>query len=147
MTTASNIELRKCKACGEHKPLDDFYREYRRKEARRHECKSCANRRTTEYRKEVSRETRSRWNRNSALKRYGISEAVYQEMLDLQDGMCAICGSPNSENSSNRLHVDHDHKTGTVRGLLCTRCNPGIGMFCDDPELMRRAIKYLERWA
>jgi hypothetical protein len=56
-----------------------------------------------------------------------------------QDGKCAVCGDENP------AHTDHDHASGTVRGLLCGRCNLGIGLFLDDPARMHAAISYLER--
>jgi len=60
----------------------------------------------------------------------------------LQSGRCAICGDPPGKRG---LHLDHDHLTGIVRGLLCHRCNFGIGLFRDSEELLMRAITYLGR--
>lgn len=74
---------------------------------------------------------------------YGMSKEQYQELVALQDGRCAICGGPPGERA---LAVDHDHATGQIRSLLCTRCNIGIGGFRDDPTLLREALAYLERW-
>ena len=62
-------------------------------------------------------------------------EAVY----DASDGKCQICGTVE------KLHLDHCHNTGKIRGLLCMRCNTAIGRMHDDPELLRKAIAYLER--
>lgn len=78
---------------------------------------------------------------------YRISVAEYDAMLDAQNGVCAICeGPPNGSGSKNgRFHVDHNERTGQVRGLLCGNCNHGLGKFCDDPKRLRRAAKYLER--
>lgn len=74
---------------------------------------------------------------------YGITKARYTEMVAAQAGVCAICGGPPGERS---LAVDHDHATGQIRSLLCTRCNIGIGGFRDDPTLLRLALAYLDRW-
>lgn len=63
-------------------------------------------------------------------------------MLEAQGGMCAVCVQPLSISKS---HVDHDHGTGGVRGILCFNCNGGLGQFKDDPERLRRAAQYLER--
>lgn len=60
-----------------------------------------------------------------------------------QGGVCAICGGTNP--SGHRLAVDHDHETRRVRGLLCHACNAGIGKLRDSPDLLRKAIDYLER--
>jgi 5-methylcytosine-specific restriction endonuclease McrA len=84
--------------------------------------------------------------RNSLLKKYGMSEADYQRMLLAQNGKCAICGSTESGTSATTcLAVDHCHKTGAVRGLLCGPCNKGIGHLKDDISLLYAAITYLGR--
>jgi len=82
------------------------------------------------------------YNRKRALSRYGITPEEYDTMLGLQGGGCAICGSSNTARDS--LAVDHDHDTGRVRGLLCSGCNTGLGMFGDDLERLRKALRYLE---
>lgn len=81
-------------------------------------------------------------NRNSVLKRkYGISLEEYNIRLEEQDFSCLIC---NGEEIDRQLAVDHDHKTGKVRGLLCGSCNRALGLFKDSPELMEKAINYLK---
>src|ERR1700722_11033189 len=74
---------------------------------------------------------------------YGISWDEYHAIEARQGGCCAICGLA-FERARNGLHVDHDHETGVVRGLLCQRCNNGIGCMNDDPAILRKAIAYLE---
>jgi len=69
-------------------------------------------------------------------------------MLAAQQGRCAICGDPpdpDGVRAASRLHADHDHTTGMVRELLCVRCNSGVGLFRDDPALLRVAAAYIER--
>jgi hypothetical protein len=80
---------------------------------------------------------------------YGLSAADYAALLLSQGGVCAICGLPpaNQTKNDSRLHVDHDHSSDAVRGLLCRECNLGVGFFEDDPGLMERAIAYLRRTA
>lgn len=73
--------------------------------------------------------------------RYGLSQKVFDELLAKQGGKCAICSA--NITWPKRLHVDHCHKTGRVRGLLCTRCNRGIGMLGDDPSLLKIAVIYV----
>ena len=72
--------------------------------------------------------------------RYGVTGNEYQRLVDEQGGTCAICRRPPEK----VLHIDHDHKTGLYRGLLCRRCNRSIGLFEDDPCLLRLAAEYLE---
>jgi hypothetical protein len=77
---------------------------------------------------------------------YGIDIDEYEQMLKEQGDCCAICKSadPSGGTHSQVFPVDHDHVTGRNRGLLCNRCNPGIGYFNDSPALLRAAADYLE---
>lgn len=75
---------------------------------------------------------------------YDISWEDYEEMFDNQNGCCAICKSKVSSSRTTRLFVDHCHDTTKVRGLLCSSCNHGLGLFKDSPTLLKRAINYLE---
>jgi hypothetical protein len=74
--------------------------------------------------------------------KYGISQEDYNAILVKQGGVCAICGQANWNGSG--PHVDHDHVTGQVRGLLCNYCNPALGMVHDDPKIARAIAVYLE---
>lgn len=75
------------------------------------------------------------------LNKYGISEAVWDAMYDLQGGRCAICQADFA--LVTKVCVDHDHTTGRVRGLLCNVCNQGLGYFADDVARLARAMEYL----
>lgn len=77
---------------------------------------------------------------------YGLTKEEHDRMFEAQNGVCAICKStPNkSTNNTMSLHVDHDHETGEVRGLLCHKCNAGLGFFNDSLKLVQEAAKYLE---
>ena len=88
---------------------------------------------------------KSRWKRN--LKAYNLTPADFNAMWDCQGGRCAICQyvmKPRGR-TKDAAAVDHNHETGEVRGLLCRGCNHGIGNLKDDPEVLRRAINYLEQ--
>lgn len=77
--------------------------------------------------------------RASALRRqYGITYEQYEDMVEEQKGKCLICKEIKA------LHVDHCHKTGKVRGLLCISCNGGLGMFKDNTKSLQSAIEYLQ---
>lgn len=97
-------------------------------------------------RKEYFRDYR----RENAMKRYGITQIQYDEMLKKQKGACAVCKqkesakSYNSKNGPQRLSIDHCHTTGKVRGLLCFSCNRAIGYLKDNTKLLAAAIKYLK---
>lgn len=73
-------------------------------------------------------------------KQYGIGLDEYHDLLHRQDGVCAICGKGDDHFS---LAVDHCHSTKRVRGLLCSKCNRGVGLFEDEPERLERAAAYL----
>lgn len=80
-------------------------------------------------------------------KNYGVNLAWYQEQFAKQDGKCAICKQPETVVIKGKLimmPVDHCHKTGKTRGLLCTKCNRAIGLFGDDVEVLKSAVEYLE---
>lgn len=81
-----------------------------------------------------------------ALGRYNLTVEQYEAMLASQGGGCAICLARVANSRGHRLFVDHDHTTGQVRGLLCSRCNSSIGYFDEQPIRLRRAAAYIERW-
>ena len=83
-------------------------------------------------------------NRKQVLKRYGLTPESYDALLEKQGSACAICGSEEADSRGFRLHVDHDHKTKKVRGLLCGPCNHGLGKFKDSTTLLALAIEYLD---
>jgi hypothetical protein len=73
---------------------------------------------------------------------YGLTPLRYERLLAVQGRMCLICDEPHSERD--KLAVDHDHATGQIRGLICRRCNAGIGLFRDSRNFLRRAAAYLK---
>ncbi|RZU75270.1 recombination endonuclease VII [Micromonospora kangleipakensis] len=124
--------LKWCPDCDQVKPLEDFPRT--RKSPGRHSyCKPCHNSRTRETKQRLHGGDREYHLR----RRYGIGEQEFRELLAEQGGVCAVCGHPDPE------HVDHDHRTGWVRGILCFNCNGGLGQFRDSPARLARAITYL----
>lgn len=75
---------------------------------------------------------------------YGMTLGDYKALLEAQGGKCAICGTTNPGKGT-RLHVDHDHTSGRVRGLLCNNCNRGIGLLQDSAEVLEHALEYLKK--
>lgn len=84
-----------------------------------------------------------KWHRERQLQKRGLSTTAFEALLLRQGGVCAICKQP-SPIKNRRLAVDHDHKTDTVRGLLCQPCNVGLGCFFDDPLRLQAAMHYLQ---
>ena len=74
-------------------------------------------------------------------RRFGLSQEDYDRMFAFQGGVCAICGSPPNGRA---LAVDHGHDSGSIRSLLCSSCNQGLGYFKDNPNLLRVAAEYIE---
>ncbi|MFI9528336.1 endonuclease VII domain-containing protein [Micromonospora rosaria] len=121
-----------CPDCDQVKPLDDFPRTT--KPSGRHSyCKPCHNARGKETAQRLYGGTREYHLR----RRYGIGQQDVDALRREQGGVCAVCGDPDPE------HVDHDHRTGWVRGILCFNCNGGLGQFRDSPARLARAITYL----
>ena len=126
-----------CTKCGLTKPETEFYLRSDQLGKRRPDCKDC-------HKAQVTRNCRLRqdyWNERRQAQRYGMTADQYREMLALQDGCCAIC---RRKPTGRRLAVDHEHRTGRVRGLLCDACNRAIGQFGDDPTRIRCAAEYVD---
>lgn len=112
--------------------MREYYRNYKKTEKYKNQQKEY---KKTHKAKELAR--------NCILKNsYGISLEEYSKMLEKQSGVCAICG----RKDKTTLCVDHDHKTGKVRGLLCHQCNLGIGNFDDNIPSLEKAIKYISNY-
>lgn len=77
---------------------------------------------------------------------YGLTQDTYSAMFNRQNGRCVVCRLPESDLKRNLLVVDHDHETGTVRGLLCASCNTGLGNFKDSPGRLKDAAEYLMKF-
>lgn len=86
---------------------------------------------------------RKRDRKHKLKKRYGLTPKQYEDLLAEQNGVCAICGGV-EELADRRLSVDHNHKTSTVRGLLCHHCNTLIGHANEDVHLLEHVIIYLK---
>jgi len=126
---------KRCPHCGLTKPLEEFPRNRNSKDGRHAYCKPCHNARTAETRQRLYG-----GGRHYHLKRrYGIGADDFDRMVADQGGVCLICERPDPE------HVDHDHVTGKVRGILCFNCNGGLGQFKDDIDALLAAAAYLER--
>jgi hypothetical protein len=126
---------KRCPDCREIKPLEAFPLSRSASSGRHPYCKPCHNAR--------GKGTIARLYGTSRhyhlVRRYGISAADADRMLEEQNGLCAICTEKPAE------HVDHCHDSGRVRGLLCFNCNGGLGQFGDRVDILSRAIDYLER--
>jgi hypothetical protein len=158
---------KRCKKCGATKPLELFYKAAGTRDGLRGECKECnaaakaawyqQNRdavirkvqawqaanpeRVRAVRKKRNVARRAEHREAHLARTFGITQAEYDAMLTAQGGGCAICGRSPRIGSS--LHVDHDHATGRIRGLLCFRCNGGLGQFAEDIDRLVAATRYI----
>lgn len=98
----------------------------------------------TEWRKKNKEHVTAYYRRRDLMKKYGLTEDDYAELLAAQDGKCAVCRTPDPGNGRyTRFLVDHDHETGKVRALLCNPCNVAIGQVQDNPERLLALARYL----
>lgn len=129
------LEFKICRKCG-------FKGEKNKFSKKENICKQCISSSNKEYRKANTDKYRSQ----IYFKKFGITLEEYEKILSEQDGVCKICKNGETMIMNGQviaLAVDHCHKTGKVRGLLCQQCNSGIGCFKDNIEIMTYAIKYL----
>lgn len=135
-----------CTECGDSKPLKEFPFLNHRSDygPRCIVCKNLNQVKRNKARKEKDPEAHKRKMKcNSLKKHYGITLEDYEELLDEQDNRCTICDIHEDELTKS-LVVDHDHKTGKVRGLLCLKCNTILGQADDNIGILMNAIKYLK---
>jgi len=161
--------MKQCKKCGVSKPLEEYYRAAGTKDGLRGECKVCSSvdkrRRyladpqaaidrvkrwqqanpervnATQRARRAKPEAKLKERAGHLMRKYGMTIGQYDAMPGSQGGGCFICGRPPREDIS--LHVDHDHSTGRVRGILCFCCNNALADFQDDPALLRKAASYV----
>lgn len=143
-----------CRKCNVEKSRDEFYNYALSKDGKYSTCRSC--RRQIEHaykqknpaaykarRRNYWRQHRDRYLELYYPRYYGISYQDYQNLSNLQNSLCAICGHPPKSNK--KLVVDHDHKTGKVRQLLCHKCNMIIGLLNEDPTYFQKALSYVQK--
>lgn len=140
---------KKCCRCHEVFPVSAFYKNKARPDGLSQRCHECdkLSRKDFYYRHKASDPTAfSRQRYADGLKyKYGITIEQYDAMLAAQNGGCAVCEKCEADVKKNRLHVDHAHATGEVRGLLCTQCNMAVGNAYDNPERLEALAAYLRR--
>jgi hypothetical protein len=126
--------MKRCADCRQWKPNEQFPRNRNSKDGRHCYCRECNNARSRESRQRLHGGARH----YHLMHRYGIGADEVDALIDLQGNRCPICGRPDPN------HVDHDHKTGRVRGVLCFNCNGGLGQFADDIDRLAAAVAYLD---
>lgn len=138
MTKLYSDLYRTCMTCREEKSILEFY--FRdKKTGRRHSaCKECDKERV----KARHLENPDRTKNNDLMRTYGITLEEHTRMFEEQNGVCYLCKKP-GDGRWKKLCVDHDHKTGKVRKLLCRSCNTALGQVGDNVDLLKAMIEYL----
>jgi hypothetical protein len=143
--------LRTCSVCEIDKPLIDFYKKGTNRPGYMTLCKKCHDANTNKWRKENP----DKFTNGRLERMFGISLARYLEILDQQNGVCAICCKEEVAlvgGSLRKLAVDHDHQCcpgkkscgKCVRGILCSYCNAGLGFFREDESSLIKAVNYIK---
>ncbi len=137
--------MKVCTKCGLSKDETEFYLEKAKRkdgsirEFRRSHCRACE----TSRKRKADKRTKKERAEYHQLKTYGITLDVKEELLRSQGGHCALCPRKKPGGRSNKWHTDHCHETGAIRGILCDRCNRGIGMLGESAERLLRASQYV----
>ena len=137
----------RCCTCKEFKTHNLFSLYY--KNGKIHKCKSCVYKSNKKLKfKDLSKHKQKcrEYKRTQCLQFYGVDEIWFENKLREQGNRCAICGCYQHENMTieRKFSVDHCHRTGINRGLLCCRCNAGLGQFKDSEQNLLNAIDYLK---
>jgi hypothetical protein len=136
--------VQECKVCKKTKTLNNFVKEKGGKHWSK-KCHACVNDRNHE-RNSNDKEFRDRGietrRRTDMIRRYGMTPEDKIKMLEEQDNKCKICKSELID--SNSAHIDHDHVSGKIRGILCSSCNRMLGFSKDNPDILRLGAEYIE---
>lgn len=140
--------MKRCSRCGVSKPESGFGVNTGRG-GRQPDCTPCHIAHARQKMAELTPEQRAAYNdqryRTRLKRKYGITAAAYDALLQGQGGVCAICQGARAAQGKRPLVVDHDHATGAVRGILCDYCNVALGRMGDDPARLEAAAAYLRR--
>ena len=138
------MKTKYCGSCDQILSISEFHKDGARDDGLCPYCKKCSYEKCKAHRKTAKGKLTIH---KGYLKRtYGLSLAEYDQMVAKQGNKCAICGQSQSRSIKGappRLCVDHNHKTGQIRELLCYACNLALGYVNDDPEVLKKMIAYL----
>jgi len=143
-----------CSHCKEEKSLSEFYKNRTRKDGLHSQCKQCMSRFNSTVSAALNKSKYKKKHPNKILNavlkyKFDITRYDYDQMFEKQNGVCAICGKPEWVKQNGvirRLSIDHNHKTGQIRQLLCQRCNLLVGQSEEKISLLLKIAEYIERW-
>lgn len=136
--------MKRCSKCKEEKELSEFHKDKQKSDGLYSSCRSCMAEIYTskEFREKRKHPRYANIKRKHKVKSFGLTVEEYESLIQKQGNKCAICNKHQSQ-LKKLLSIDHNHKTGKVRGLLCGNCNRGIGFLEDSPAIMRKAVDYV----
>lgn len=152
MRLAKNIAnytiLKRCSGCKFEKDINEFFTSSIQSDGFQSYCKECNRISSKKWYRQSDKNKQSNQSRKYLLKsKYGLTLDEYNNLLEKQNGVCAICKKPETQCSYKEkidsLRVDHCHTTNIIRGLLCSKCNLGISQFDDKMSLLMSAMEYL----
>jgi len=137
-----------CTECEKLLPLDEYHKNKDSPDGRHSICKVCKNNKARKtYSEKELRQKRPSYassRERHLLRTYGINISTYNKLLRSQKYCCGVCGK-HQDDEKKSLHVDHNHETGEIRGLLCNFCNRQVIGRHKDPEIFKSAAKYLSK--
>lgn len=155
--------MKQCNECKEFKELSEFSKQKGAKDGYINQCKPCKRIKNREYNKnnkyknslknkKYDKNNKDKIRNRVLEKKYNITLDQYKQMLVSQNGVCAICGKPETKthhisNKIKDLAVDHNHQTGEVRQLLCCECNLAVGNLKESIEYSIKLTQYLVKWS
>lgn len=138
-----------CTVCKVIKPIAEFWANSTVAGGKANQCKKCQADRFKKWRDKDKAHSRNVFRRRNRQRAYGISEETLALMLDAQGRACAICRDPlivDPKESQRHIHVDHNHNTGKVRGILCGRCNSMLGQSRENIQILLAGAAYLKKY-
>lgn len=143
--TYAELKRKTCTKCLLDLPVENYRPRADRPGMYYSVCRQCDNKKKNAWMKNNPEKAKQANFRHDLSRHYGLSLEQYNQMYAKCEGRCECCGAHESE-FKRGLHIDHDKETGLIRGILCTRCNPGLGYFQHSSERLQMAIKYLDKF-
>lgn len=134
------LQEKRCSVCKQVKKSESFHRKRYSESGLNSRCREC---------EKIAK--KRQWDNGgqekATAKRYGVSTDYLRGLREGQRALCAICEEPLNLKRHRERHVDHDHRTGKIRGLLCRGCNTGLGQFREKPDVLWKALQYLRKFS
>jgi uncharacterized metal-binding protein len=142
-----------CSKCKQSKALAEFYKKKTAKDGLNSHCMDCVDSYSRNHYRNNKEKVLSRsnaWAKSHPVSRkftrlknlYGVTREQYDKIFEVQAGCCKLCGISQTE-LKKTLVIDHNHKTGRIRGLLCNPCNAALGLFKENAETLKKAVEYV----